>query len=222
MKSGEELYNKVYQSPRLQQREFAPWTSGFFIIWKREHLSTIKAKKAKSTEKPNATRWRRSRNENSWKLVLNSEGANGPVDQRDDFKLVTGCTRSGSTKDQNNNSKDMKRILTELIQNQDGNVILLQLPRFLLLHHPGGNHPTAGRLKDTSDVPEARPCHKYIYKLKGKDKATFYSPAEEWILPAASTKEPEEREFVVESGVSMHMVSKRDLNSAELRNRKSL
>ena len=55
-----------------------------------------------------------------------------------------------------------------------------------------------------------------IYKLKGKDKATFDSPAEEWILPAASTKELEEREFVVESGVSMHMVSKRDLNSAEL------
>ena len=33
-----------------------------------------------------ATRWERSRNENSWKLVLNSEGANGPVDQRDDYK----------------------------------------------------------------------------------------------------------------------------------------
>ena len=29
---------------------------------------------------------RRSRNENSWELVLNSEGANGSVDQRDDFK----------------------------------------------------------------------------------------------------------------------------------------
>ena len=31
------------------------------------------------------------------------------------------------------------------------------------------------------------------YKLKEKDKAVFHSPAEEWILPAASTKEPEER-----------------------------
>ena len=31
-----------------------------------------------------------------------------------------------------------------------------------------------------------------------------------------ATKEPEEREFVVDSGASMHMVSKRDLNSAEL------
>ena len=54
-----------------------------------------------------------------------------------------------------------------------------------------------------------------IYKLKGKEKAAFYFPAEEWVLPAASTKEPEEREFVVDSGASMHMVSKKDLNSAE-------
>ena len=30
-----------------------------------------------------------------------------------------------------------------------------------------------------------------IYKLKEKDKTTFYSPAEEWVLPAVSSKEPE-------------------------------
>ena len=57
---------------------------------------------------------------------------------------------------------------------------------------------------------------KNIYKLKENDKATFYLPAEEWVLPAASKKELEERESVVDSGASMHMVSKRDLNSAEL------
>ena len=57
---------------------------------------------------------------------------------------------------------------------------------------------------------------KNMYKLKEKDKAAFYFPAEEWVLQAASTKEPEEREFVVDSGASMHMVSKKDLNSAEL------
>ena len=57
---------------------------------------------------------------------------------------------------------------------------------------------------------------KHIYNLKEKEKAAFSSPAEEWVLPVASTKEPEEREFVVDSGVGMHMVSKRDLNSAEL------
>ena len=57
---------------------------------------------------------------------------------------------------------------------------------------------------------------KNIYKLRANDKATFYSPAEEWVLPAASTKELEEREFVVDSGASMHMVRKKDFNSAEL------
>ena len=62
---------------------------------------------------------------------------------------------------------------------------------------------------------KARNLAKNIYKLEEKDKATFYSPAAEWVLPAASTKEPEEREFVVDSGASMHMVSKRDLNFAE-------
>ena len=30
-------------------------------------------------------------------------------------------------------------------------------------------------------------------KRKDKDKATSHSPAEEWVLPAASTKEQEER-----------------------------
>ena len=34
---------------------------------------------------------------------------------------------------------------------------------------------------------------KNIYKLKEKDKAAFYFPAEECVLPAASTDEPEER-----------------------------
>ena len=34
-------------------------------------------------------------------------------------------------------------------------------------------------------------------------------------MPVASISEPEEREFVVDSGASRHMVSKKDLNSAE-------
>ena len=55
-----------------------------------------------------------------------------------------------------------------------------------------------------------------ICKLKENHTAAFYSPSEECVLPAASTKELEEREFVVDSGASMHVVSKRDLNSAEL------
>ena len=35
-------------------------------------------------------------------------------------------------------------------------------------------------------------------------------------MPAASTIKPEERKFVVDSGASMHMVIRKDLNSAEL------
>ena len=34
---------------------------------------------------------------------------------------------------------------------------------------------------------------KNIYKLKEKDKATFFSPTDEWSLPVASTIKPEER-----------------------------
>ena len=57
---------------------------------------------------------------------------------------------------------------------------------------------------------------KNMYKLKEKDKTTFYSPAEKWVMSVTSIKEPEGRKFVVDSGASMHMVCKRDLNSAEL------
>ena len=51
------------------------------------------------------------------------------------------------------------------------------------------------RLKDKSNAPEARRgilSKKYL-QAQRKEKATFYSPSEEWVLPAASTKEPEER-----------------------------
>ena len=66
------------------------------------------------------------------------------------------------------------------------------------------------RLKDNSDAPEARhgTLPKNLCKLQEKDKATLYSPAEEWVLAAASTKEPEERKFVADSGACMHVVSK--------------
>ena len=54
------------------------------------------------------------------------------------------------------------------------------------------------------------------YPNKEKHKATFFSPSENWCLPAPLNQKPEEREFVVDSGASMHMISKKDLNSAEL------
>ena len=56
---------------------------------------------------------------------------------------------------------------------------------------------------------------KCILKLKEKNKAAFFSPSENRCLPASNLK-PEEREFVVDSGASMHLISKKDLNSAEV------
>ena len=47
-------------------------------------------------------------------------------------------------------------------------------------------------------------------------KTAFFSLSENWCLPAPSTLKPEEREFVVDSGASMHMINKKDWNSAEL------
>ena len=54
-----------------------------------------------------------------------------------------------------------------------------------------------------------------VLKLKEKNKAAFFSLSESRCLPASNLK-PEEREFVVNSGASMHMISKKDLNSAEM------
>ena len=54
-----------------------------------------------------------------------------------------------------------------------------------------------------------------MLKLKEHERATFFSPSENRCLPA-STLKPEEREFVVDSGASMHMISKKDLSDAEM------
>ena len=56
---------------------------------------------------------------------------------------------------------------------------------------------------------------KSVLKLKEHERATFFSPSENRCLPA-STLQPEEREFVVGSGASMHMISKKDLSDAEI------
>ena len=54
-----------------------------------------------------------------------------------------------------------------------------------------------------------------VFKLKEHERAAFFSSPENRCLPA-STLKPEEREFVVDSGASMHMVSKKDLSKAEM------
>ena len=46
-----------------------------------------------------------------------------------------------------------------------------------------------------------------VHELKTKEKVTFESPTEAWVMPVPSSKKPEEREFVVDSGAPMHMLS---------------
>ena len=53
-------------------------------------------------------------------------------------------------------------------------------------------------------------------KALRKGQSYLFAPTNEWCLPAPSVLTPEEREFVVDSGASMHMLSRKDLNSAEL------
>ena len=55
-----------------------------------------------------------------------------------------------------------------------------------------------------------------VLKLMEKYKTTFFPPSENLCLSSPQTIKPEEKEFVVDSGASMHMISKKDLNSPEL------
>ena len=56
---------------------------------------------------------------------------------------------------------------------------------------------------------------KSVLKVKEQERATFFSPSENRCLPA-STLQLEEREFVIDSGASIHMISKKDLSDAEM------
>ena len=71
----------------------------------------------------------------------------------------------------------------------------------------------SGKSKGASEA--AWKLAKNVLKLKEHQRATFFSPSENWCLPV-STLKPEEREFVVDSGASMHMISKKDLSNAEM------
>ena len=72
------------------------------------------------------------------------------------------------------------------------------------------------RLNDNSDVLEARlgSLPKNYKQKKTRQHSTF--PRRNGYSRRRQQKEPEERKFVVDSGASMHMVKKKDLNSAEL------
>ena len=92
--------------------------------------------------------------------------------------------------------------------------------------HPHQRNPNAPKFGDRSQEETewqercareaAWKLAKNVFKLKEHQRATFFSPSENWCLPAPPTLEPEERGFVVDSGASMHMISKKDWNTAEL------
>ena len=54
-----------------------------------------------------------------------------------------------------------------------------------------------------------------VFKFKEQDRATFFSTSENRCL-LASTVKLEEREFVVDSDASMHMISNKDLSDVEM------
>ena len=90
-------------------------------------------------------------------------------------------------------------------------------------HQRNTNAPTfEDRSQEKTERPEryareaAWKMARSLLKKRRKIKTTFFSPSENWCQPSPSQIKPGEREFVVEDGASMHMISKKDLNSAEL------
>ena len=86
------------------------------------------------------------------------------------------------------------------------------------LHQRSPNAPKfEDRSQEETEWPEqgareaAWKLAKNVLKLKEHERATFFSPSENRCLPASNLKS-EEREFVVDSGASMHMISKKDLS----------
>ena len=83
-------------------------------------------------------------------------------------------------------------------------------PKFGERSHEETLHQGRCARKATWDVT------KIIYKLKNSDKTSLYTPIEAKVMLAPSSKKSEEREFVVDSGASMHMTSKKELSSEEM------
>ena len=53
-------------------------------------------------------------------------------------------------------------------------------------------------------------------KAQRKGQINIFPPTEVWCLPAPSVTKPEERAFVVDSGASMHVLSRKDQYAAEM------
>ena len=83
---------------------------------------------------------------------------------------------------------------------------------------PQERNPCAPKFEDTGGNLATRTMrsqrtmkfHEKANKLKIKDKATFFSPAEAWVMPPPSSKKPEVREFMVDfQSIDAHAEPKR-------------
>ena len=85
-----------------------------------------------------------------------------------------------------------------------------------ILARPSLRREHLGKPQDEKSVPAKQHgiLARKIHKLKAENKATFYSLVE-IKAPVLVSKNTEERMFVVDSGASMHMLSKKDLSSDE-------
>ena len=93
-------------------------------------------------------------------------------------------------------------------------------PGYLCPGKPHQRSPNAPKFEDRSQEETewqeqgareaAWKLAKSVLDLKERDRATFFSPSENRCLPASNLK-LEEREVVVDSGASMHMISKKGL-----------
>ena len=90
------------------------------------------------------------RRENSWVLVLNSQGKNGPMKQREDYAEATKIKErlhipaNKYGKERINRSRDSVKEPNELTRKLDGNGILL-LPHQAHLRHGGNHQSNCGR-----------------------------------------------------------------------------
>ena len=77
-------------------------------------------------------------------------------------------------------------------------------PQFEEISHEETLHQERSARKGALDLA------KNIFKLETSDKTMFYFLGEVEAMPAPTSKRPEEQDLVVDSGASMHMMSKKN------------
>ena len=78
-----------------------------------------------------------------------------------------------------------------------------------------GHNTTPYSMKD-APAEQHRTWRKVSTGSKNTDNASFYFPVEARAMPAPTSKLPQDPKIVVDSGASMHMLSKKDLSLAEM------